>query len=225
MFMGKAARAKGPADLTTAGQPAAGAPAGYTKIETVWLVGFVALILGFVAGVAFSVYKQEATTAALTQQPLPQGQMPQGQPQADIAARIPELVQQAAGHPDEPIHWIELGNAYYDTDQPQKAVEAYEKALALKPDNPDVWTDMGVMYRKNGQPQKAIEAFDKAIAIDKGHGIAHFNKGVVLMHDLNNSAGAIAAWEQLLAVNPQAKAPGGQPLKDLLERLKAPPEK
>lgn len=222
--MRKGSATKGGTDLTKNATGQAGPPPGYAKKETLWLVGFVALILGFLSGVAFSVYKQGAAQPAAVSQP-PPGQMSQGPSRAEIEARIPTLVQEAAGHPDEPVHWIELGNAYYDTEQHAKAIEAYQKALALKPENPDVWTDMGVMFRKNGQPAKAIECFDKAIAIDSGHEIAHFNKGVVLMHDLNNHDGAIAAWEKLLAVNPQAHAPGGQPLRDLVERLKASPGK
>jgi tetratricopeptide (TPR) repeat protein len=81
-------------------------------------------------------------------------------------------------------------------------------------------TDMGVMYRRSGQPLKAIEAFDKAVIIDPRHEIARFNKGIVYMHDLNDHISAIQAWEELISINPQAKAPNGQLIKVMVEKLK-----
>jgi tetratricopeptide (TPR) repeat protein len=69
-------------------------------------------------------------------------------------------------------------------------------------------------------PTEAIKAFDKAIEIDPRHEIARFNKGVVFLHDLKNFNGAIRTWEELLRINPSARAPGGQPLKELVAQLK-----
>jgi tetratricopeptide (TPR) repeat protein len=57
---------------------------------------------------------------------------------------------------------IDLGNAYFDTDQYPEAIDAYSKALAIDPKNPDVRTDMGIMYRRLGQVDKAIQAFRQA---------------------------------------------------------------
>ena len=90
----------------------------------------------------------------------------------------------------------------------------------IEDNNPVVWTDLGVMYRRDGQPLKAIEAFDKAMTLDPLHEVSRFNKGIVLMYDLNDPKGAVAAWESLLAINPGAKAQNGQSLRDLIERVK-----
>ena len=80
---------------------------------------------------------------------------------------------------------------------------------------------LGIMYRRSGQPQKAIEAFDRAIATDPKHENSRFNKGIVLMHDLNDREGAIAAWEELVEVNPNALTPNGsQPLKEMINRVR-----
>ena len=96
-------------------------------------------------------------------------------------------------NPADAEAWIRLGNAYFDSDQYEKSIRAYEKALALKPDNPDVLTDMGVMYRLSGQPHKALEAFNKAMAVNPKHEISRLNKGIVLMYDLKDEKGAIQA--------------------------------
>ena len=81
-------------------------------------------------------------------------------------------------------------------------------------------TDLGIMYRRTGQPRKAVEAFDKAAKINPRHETALYDKGIVLMHDLNDVPGAIKAWEELLKRNPEATSPTGQPVKNLVKTLK-----
>jgi len=76
------------------------------------------------------------------------------------------------------------------------------------------------MYRRAGKPLEAVKAFQEAVRIDPEHEIARFNMGIVLLHDLNDREGSLRAWEELVHVNPSAKAPGGQSLKEFIERLK-----
>lgn len=76
------------------------------------------------------------------------------------------------------------------------------------------------MCRRNNQPQKAIEVFDKVISIDPSFETARFNKGVVLLHDLNDVAGGIKAWEGLVEQNPLAMASNGESVDALVQRMK-----
>ena len=152
--------------------------------------------------------------------PPPSPQMGQQPSAADHSDEIAGLEFKTSRNPGDIAGWIELGNLCFDANLPEKAISAYEKALALNPDNADVWTDLGVMYRKSGKFDKAIQCFDKAIGIDPKHEIARFNKGIVLMHNLNDPKGAIQAWEELLAVNPLAMAPNGQSIDEMLKKLK-----
>jgi tetratricopeptide (TPR) repeat protein len=78
---------------------------------------------------------------------------------------------------------------------------------------------MGIMYRRIGQARKAIENFDEAIRINPSHQMSRFNKGIVLLHDLNDRAGARQAWEKLFEMNPDFQAQGGQSLRQLLNGL------
>ena len=41
------------------------------------------------------------------------------------------------------------------------------------------------------------------------------------MHDLNDMEGAIAAWEDLVKVNPLAMTPTGQSVDELVQKMKA----
>ncbi len=185
-------------------------PADSVKKSIMYGVAAICLAIGFFGGVIFSVYK---TKPRLPQQ---QSQAPVNQPAPDRSAELDALVRETAQNPSNVNAWIELGNLYFDTNQIDKSIWSYQKALELNPKNANVMTDMGVMYRRKGQPEEAIKAFDKAIQIDPKHEVSRFNKGIVLLHDLNKPVEAIAAWEDLLKVNPFAMAPNGKSVDELI---------
>ena len=187
---------------------------GYIKTENVILLFFVALAVGFVGGVAFSAYRSVGT--------MPTGAAGTGvNPMAaQQRAMIDALVQQTKTDPANVSAWTQLGHLYFDSGEPDKAIAAYERSLALDPDRPDVWTDLGVMYRRGGDARKAVATFDQVLTMDGTHEIALYNKGVVLMHDLNDMNGALAAWEQLLTINPEARTPSGEPLRDIIAQMR-----
>ena len=173
-----------------------------------------AFVAGIVVGVLLTLYKTGDSPPAD-----PHQHVEQKKPR-NHSDEIAGLEFKTSQNPGDIAAWIQLGNLCFDSDLPDKAIAAYDKALALNPNNADVLTDQGVMYRKAGKYDKAVQSFDKAIAVDPKHEIARFNKGIVLMHDLNNPKGAIQAWEELLAVNPLAMAPNGQSIDEMLKKMK-----
>jgi cytochrome c-type biogenesis protein CcmH/NrfG len=191
------------------------AGAQYVRKETFWLVTLLALAVGFFGGVLFGVFKSD--TAAVPGRPAP---APTRAPDSDKTAMIAALEKETQSNPGNLEAWIELGNSYFDTSQNEKSIAAYRKALEIDPNNANVWTDMGVMYRRNGKPQEAISAFEKAIEVDPMHEVSRMNKGIVLLHDLQDVDGAIKAWEGLLEVNPVAMAPTGRSVDEIVQQLK-----
>ena len=185
---------------------------GYVKKETMMVVVFVALAVGFLGGVFYSAYKSAPGKDA----------PPPGHSQVSNAqsSGISELEKETALHPDNVAAWVQLGNLYFDANQVDKAISAYKRSLALVPGNADVLTDLGVMYRRKGHPREAIEAFDRAIQVNPRQEAAYFNKGVVFLHDLNDRENAIKAWEELLRVNPMAKVQSGELVMELVENIK-----
>jgi cytochrome c-type biogenesis protein CcmH/NrfG len=195
-------------------------PNGYIKKGTViWIAG-ITLAVGFLMGVVFSAYKSPKKLPI-------KASMPSSPPAADrdlavkMSAQIFELEKQTVQNPQNADIWTQLGNLYFDTGNFEKAINAYQKSLALRPDNANIWTDLGIMYRRSGKPAEAVKAFDKAIKTNPRHESSRFNKGIVLMHEMNDIPGAVEAWEGLVAVNPNAKTPGGQPVVDIIKRFKA----
>jgi cytochrome c-type biogenesis protein CcmH/NrfG len=189
------------------------------KKETMWMVASIALVVGFIGGAVFGVYKTGSD------QPIQKSMISQPAEKdkgvsVESAAQIFQLEKMTKESPDDVAAWTSLGNLYFDTGNHQKAITAYTRSLELNPNNANVMTDLGVMYRRTGQPRKAIESFDKAAKIDPKHETALFNKGIVFMHDLNDLDGAIQAWQELVKRNPAATSPTGQPVKDLVEKLK-----
>lgn len=182
--------------------------------QTLYISIAVSLLVGFLVGVIYS----DRPTQTGGQQFAGQPNLPP-LPQQDRQAAIESLLFAAQQNPDNADAWAQLGHAYFDTNQPVKAIEAYNKSLALIPSNSPVLTDLGVMYRRNGQPQKAIESFDKAISVTPGFEQALFNKGVVLYNDIGNLEGALQAWRELLLVNPGYMGPGGTTVASMVESL------
>lgn len=195
-------------------------PDGYIKKETMWFVVLVALAFGFLAGIVFSVYKSGPSPSPVSQQAVQQQSQP---PSADAQTTqaILALEKEVLAHPDNIVAWIQLGNYYFDSDNFGKAIEAYNKSLALNPNNADVLTDLGVMYRRNGSPNDAIAAFDRAIAVDPNHPTARFNRGIVQLYDLKDRDGAIQTWVALVKLHPDAKAPNGQLVSEIITTVKA----
>lgn len=192
---------------------------GYVKTSNMYLSILIALSVGFLAGVLFSAYRT-TVNAPVT------GGMPAPGPRADVpltkdqTQTLDALVKATETTPDNVQAWTQLGHFYFDTGKNAKAIEAYEKSLALDDNRPDVWTDLGVMYRRVDKPKKAIESFDRALSINSRHEVAMFNRGVVYMHDLNDAKAALSSWEKLVQTNPSAKAPNGQLVSTLISELK-----
>ena len=140
----------------------------------------------------------------------------------ELAARLAALESAVRKEPDSAGNWAELGNLFFDAGRVREAINAYERSLALAPGNADVLTDLGVMYRESREPQTAVDCFRKALAADSRHENALFNVGVVLYTDLGRRDEALAAWRRLLGVNPQARAPDGRPVSEMVRRLEEP---
>jgi len=181
------------------------------KKETVILIVVIAFLVGFISGATVAILRgtKGAEKVAMIQKPqmAPAGvptPAPPARDSIEVASQIQTLKEIVKKDPKNLPAWVELGNLYFDMDQPKEAIEAYSQYLAVKPDNPDVRTDMGIMYRKLGQFDKALEEFGKAAQSDPKHVNSRYNIGLVLLHDKQDIKGAIKAWEEYLKVDPNS---------------------
>jgi cytochrome c-type biogenesis protein CcmH/NrfG len=126
-------------------------------------------------------------------------------PGDNFQARIVQMQQVVARDPKNVQAWIQLGNDFFDTRQPEKAIDAYTHALELRPNDPNVLTDQGVMYRDIGQFQRAIANFQKANQVDPKHVQSLYNMGVVYLNDLRQPKKAIEIWNRVIQIAPQSE--------------------
>lgn len=174
----------------------------------------ITLVVGMYLGGMLLPALQETSTPSNTVQ-----NVPQGGKQRNMQAQITSVRKQLEQRPESVGLWNKLGHLYFDTDQYPQAIEAYNRSLELAPGDPNVLTDLGVMYRRNGESVLAVEIFDRAIAADPAHETSRFNKGIVLFYDLHDTAGALAAWKNLVDMNPDARTPQGKLVQDLIDEM------
>jgi cytochrome c-type biogenesis protein CcmH/NrfG len=112
----------------------------------------------------------------------------------------------------------QLGNMLYDAGRYGEAVGPYQAAFAGDSRNVNLSTDLGTALWYSGRPDEAIAQFNKSLAINPTHPQTLFNLGIVKRDGKQDPAGAVQAWEKLLAANP-AYAERDKVLQ-LLEQLK-----
>ncbi len=194
------------------------------KKQTVILAVVVAFLVGFISGATVAILKKNsgkpisvARKPQMPSQPVPEPSS-EGISPAEAASKIQALKDIVKKDPKNLPAWVELGNLYFDSNQPREAIEAYNQYLAVKPDNADVRTDLGIMYRKVGEFDRAIDEFRKAAKIDPKHLNSRYNIGLVLLHDKQDIKGAIQAFEEYVKIDPNSER--GQRLKGQIEKMK-----
>lgn len=181
------------------------------------LIAVVALIVGLLGGyLIFTI-----SNAGKNQQPnnaIPAGS---GSP-TDYTQRIAQAEKIVAQDPKNLNAWISLGNDYFDTEQTQKSINAYGKALEIEPNNPNILTDQGVMFRKIGWYDKALANFEKANKIEPNHLQSLYNAGIVYAVDLKQPDKAKAYWDKYLKLD--SNSPTATQIKGLMEQPASAPK-
>ena len=162
------------------------------KKETILLI-VIALVVGSLAGVIFT--NAQRKTAATSQSVAPT-------PSIDYQQNIKHLENILVKEPNNRNAWVQLGHNYFDSSQPMKAIEAYDKALNMDGNDPNVLTDQGIMYRQVGWFGKAVENFEKANTLNPRHIQSLYNLGIVYRDDLSDQNKAKEAWTKYLEISP-----------------------
>jgi tetratricopeptide (TPR) repeat protein len=112
--------------------------------------------------------------------------------------QIENLKKKATSNEASAETWKELGNIYFDTDQAEPAIKAYERSLALRPNDSDTLNDLGAMYRQTGDFGRALANFEKAYSTDPHNLESLYNSGYVYAFDLNDIPKALVMWRLYL---------------------------
>ena len=112
------------------------------------------------------------------------------------------LLAQLKSDPNNAALLENVGDAYYDAQLYPSAIEYYQRALNVQPSNTSVRTDMATAIWYTGNADGAITEFEKSLAYEPTKPNTLFNLGIVLWKGKHDVAGATAAWQKLLATNP-----------------------
>ena len=172
------------------------------------------IVITFVAGLLVSVIFSNVNKSRPEG---PQAINQQTAPSVDLQQQIKTLEALLAKDPSNRQAWVQLGHSYFDSKNPMKAIEAYDKALAIDGNDPDVLTDQGIMYRQIGWYEKAIEAFQQANQLNPKHVNSLFNMGLVYMQDLGENEKAKAEFQRFLELVPTG--PSADRARNMIEHM------
>lgn len=111
--------------------------------------------------------------------------------------RIGEIQQALDRDPENPQLLTELGNAYYDREDWDRAIASYEKARRKAPKNANLLSDLGAAYRNRGEFDLAVSYFRKARENDADHWQSLLNWVLVEAFDRKDPAAAQRALDEL----------------------------
>ena len=84
----------------------------------------------------------------------------------------------------------------------QKALDAFDRALAIDPQDARIHYSRGVVLAQLGRMHEALAAFDEALKINPQFAKVHYSRGLALAQ-LGRMDEALAAFDRALAINPQ----------------------
>jgi tetratricopeptide (TPR) repeat protein len=113
------------------------------------------------------------------------------------AVGAPGSARELAAGPDD---WYEWACELEET-EPERALEAYRRALELEPGHADALVNLGRMLHAAGSPEAAEAHYRKALAARPDDDTAVFNLGVAL-EDLGRDKEALAAYERAVGIDP-----------------------
>jgi uncharacterized protein HemY len=84
--------------------------------------------------------------------------------------KIERIKKVLATEPESEMLWLSLGQAYLADESPVLAVEALEKAIAIKPDYTVVYEHLGGALEKVGKLEEAMATYRKGIEVGRKTG-------------------------------------------------------
>lgn len=105
--------------------------------------------------------------------------------------------------PDSATLWHTYGRALYEAGNPDAALVAYDKALALDRFLYAAYFDKGLACEKKGDLSAAEQAYRNVVRGDKMAAAAYHNLGA-LLHKMGRITEALDAYQQAVILAPQA---------------------
>ena len=116
---------------------------------------------------------------------------------APAGDRLAEITRALERDPENPEILMDLGNTYYDREDWDHAIEAYEKARRKAPKNANLLSDLGAAHRNRGEFDLAVAFFQKARQADPDHWESLLNWLLVEAYDRRDPRAAQLLYDQV----------------------------
>jgi len=120
--------------------------------------------------------------------------------QAYEQAEILSYKQAVESNATDPNAHYQLGDAYFDQERYEDAVEAYRKSIELDPNGYMAHYSLGIALDWLDRYEEEIEAFQEAIRLNPDDADAHFNLGDAY-YELGDLGAAIQTYEEVLRLD------------------------
>ncbi len=127
-------------------------------------------------------------------------------------------IQKSPGPSENAKHYYNLGTLYADQGLSDKALPAFDRAIALDPTLAEAYNNRGSLYQETGEYDKALADYQKALALNSKFTEASFNQAWIL-EKLGRVQEAITAYRQLLGSSKDFPQTIAQRAKEALKRL------
>jgi cytochrome c-type biogenesis protein CcmH/NrfG len=195
--------------MTNDSQP--NVPQGW-KTTQVYTMATACLVVGLALGYLF---RGSASVAGPSSQPAqaaaatgtPASTTPQ-MPSLDDMKRMADkkaepLLGKLKTDPKNPELLNQIGTLYKATHQFKEAAGYFQKAVEADPRNVGARTDLASCLFYEGDADGAIQQLQQSLTYDPKDANSLFNLGMIRLQAKNDPSGAVAAWQQLLKLNPK----------------------
>ena len=112
------------------------------------------------------------------------------------------LFSNAVKYSCRPRAFYNLGIAYYESKEYEKAIETYKKAIVLKPDYYQAYNNIGIAYNSLKKVDDALESIKMSLTINPKNENAYNNLSVSLRLK-GDMTGSIEAGKKAIEINPE----------------------
>ena len=182
-------------------------PGGW-KTSQVYAMAVVCLLVGLALGYLFRGSASRGAQPSQAPVALPasagaQPQMPSLEDMKRMADKQAEpLLAKLKTDPKNSELLNQIGTLYKATHQFKEAAGYYQKALDSDPKNVAARTDLASCLFYEGDADGALQQLQKSLSYDPKDANSLFNLGIIRLQAKNDPNGAVAAWQQLLKLNP-----------------------
>lgn len=119
----------------------------------------------------------------------------------DTALSISSLMTTTEQDPEYALAFEQLG-LIYAAKSDLRALDFYNRAIALNPKNPQTRYNKGIFLQEMGRFDEAIETYKDLMAMNPEYAFAPFNIGYIYFYELENNEDALTYFTRAAEVNP-----------------------